>query len=390
MTIAAMPRWPAALVFEDGSIFRGIGFGRCCEAIAEIVFNTSMTGYQEIVSEPSYAGQIVVMTASQIGNVGCNPGDHEAARAVCAGLVVREVSPVVSNWRATTSLPQWLDDAGMPGIDDVDTRAITRLLRTKGAMRGAITPHVSDLDAVLARVRAAPSMDGQDLVPRVTCAAPYVWQGAQAGSWQALDDGRAVPLMSERFHVVAYDFGIKENILRQLRDVGCKITVVPATTTAQAALALGADGFFLSNGPGDPAAVTYAIAATRDLIASGKPVFGICLGHQILALALGAKTYKLPFGHHGGNHPVKDLVTEKVEITAQNHGFAVDEASLPAGTVCSHRNLFDQSVEGLAVVERPIFSVQYHPEASPGPHDSHYLFVRFSDHLLAARTRADV
>ncbi len=388
--IPAMPRWPAALVFEDGSIFRGIGFGRCGEAIAEIVFNTSMTGYQEIVSEPSYAGQIVVMTASQIGNVGCNPGDHEAARAVCAGLVVREVSPVVSNWRATTSLPQWLDDAGMPGIDDVDTRAITRLLRTKGAMRGAITPHVSDLDAVLARVRAAPSMDGQDLVPRVTCAEAYVWQGAQAGSWQALDDGRAVPLMPERFHVVAYDFGIKENILRQLRDVGCKVTVVPATTTAQAALALGADGFFLSNGPGDPAAVTYAIAATRELVASGKPVFGICLGHQILALALGAKTYKLRFGHHGGNHPVKDLVTEKVEITAQNHGFAVEEASLPAGTVCSHRNLFDQSVEGLAVVDRPIFSVQYHPEASPGPHDSHYLFVRFADHLLAARARAAV
>ncbi len=388
--IPAMPRWPAALVFEDGSIFRGIGFGRCCEAIAEIVFNTSMTGYQEIVSEPSYAGQIVVMTASQIGNVGCNPGDHEAARAVCAGLVVREVSPVVSNWRATTSLPHWLDDAGMPGIDDVDTRAITRLLRTKGAMRGAITPHVSDLDAVLARVRAAPSMDGQDLVPRVTCAEAYVWQGAQAGSWQALDDGRAVPLVPERFHVVAYDFGIKENILRQLRDVGCKVTVVPATTTAQAALALGADGFFLSNGPGDPAAVTYAIAATRELVVSGKPVFGICLGHQILALALGAKTYKLRFGHHGGNHPVKDLVTEKVEITAQNHGFAVEEASLPAGTVCSHRNLFDQSVEGLAVVDRPIFSVQYHPEASPGPHDSHYLFVRFADHLLAARARAAV
>jgi carbamoyl-phosphate synthase small subunit len=386
-TTTPMPRWPAALVFEDGSIFHGVGFGRCCESIAEIVFNTSLTGYQEIVSEPSYAGQIVVMTASQIGNVGCNPSDSEAGKAVCAGLVVREVSPVVSNWRATTSLPQWLDDAGMPGIDEVDTRAITRLLRTKGAMRGAITPHVHELDAVLARVKASPSMDGLDLVPRVTCAAAYEWQGAAAGSWQAADDGRAVPLMPERFHVVAYDFGIKENILRQLRDVGCKVTVVPATTTAEAALALGADGFFLSNGPGDPAAVTYGIAATRGLVASGKPVFGICLGHQILALALGAKTYKLPFGHHGGNHPVKDLVTNKVEITAQNHGFAVDETSLPAGTVVSHRNLFDQSVEGLAVTGQPVFSVQYHPEASPGPHDSHYLFVRFADDMLAARAR---
>jgi carbamoyl-phosphate synthase small subunit len=383
-------RWPAALVFEDGSVFPGVGFGHHRESIAEIVFNTSMSGYQEIVSEPSYDGQIVVMTASQIGNVGCNSQDSEATTAVCAGLVVREISPVVSNWRATESLPQWLDRAGIPGIDDVDTRAITQLLRSKGAMRGAITPHVADVAGVLERVRNAPSMSGLDLVPRVTCKAPYVWgedtgHGANDSVWTAVDDQTAALTPAIAFHVVAYDFGIKENILRQLRAVGCKVTVVPASTSADAVIALAADGYFLSNGPGDPAAVRYAIVATQQLLATGKPVFGICLGHQILALALGATTYKLGFGHHGGNHPVKDLVTQKVEITAQNHGFAVDESSLPSGVVVSHRNLFDQSVEGLSVTGRPVFSVQYHPEASPGPHDSHYLFVRFADYMAAAK-----
>jgi carbamoyl-phosphate synthase small subunit len=374
-------RVPVALVLENGAIFRGLSFGAPVEAIGEVVFNTSITGYQEIVSDPSYCGQIVVMTAPQIGNVGVNPDDAEAARIVCAGLVVRECSPRVSSWRAQGDLGGWLGAAGVPGIEELDTRALTTVLREQGAMRGAITPAVDDLAAVLARVRAAPKMDGQDLVPRVTCAARYEWS---APSWRADDDHRpAAPAID--LHVVAYDFGVKANILRQLRDVGCRVTVVPARTPAAEALALGADGFFLSNGPGDPAAVDYGVAAVRALCDSGRPVFGICLGHQILGLALGGRTFKLPFGHHGGNHPVMDRTTGKVEITAQNHGFAVDPASLPSGVEVTHDNLFDHSVEGIAVAGRPIFSVQYHPEASPGPHDASYLFARFRDHLVRAR-----
>ena len=262
-----------------------------------------------------------------------------------------------------------------------ELRALTRCLRDQGAMRGAITPAVDDVPGVLARVRAAPRMDGLDLVPRVTCAAPYAWAEP---TWRADDDRRAAPPPPVRYHVVAYDFGIKTNILRQLRDVGCRVTVVPATTPAAAALALAPDGFFLSNGPGDPAAVDYAIGAVRALCDSGKPVFGICLGHQILGLALGARTRKLPFGHHGGNHPVLDRTTGKVEITAQNHGFIVDPATLPSGVLATHDNLFDHSNEGIAVDGRPIFSVQYHPEASPGPHDASYLFARFAELLRRA------
>jgi len=372
--------WPAALVLENGRIFRGRGYGARVESVGEVVFNTSITGYQEIVSDPSYAGQIVVMTAPQIGNVGVNHDDSETRRVACAGLAIRELSLAPSSWRAERgygaggALETWLEQLGIPGIDDIDTRALTRVLRDEGAMRGAITPQVAELDAVLARVKASPSMDGLDLVPRVTCAAPYEWSEP---TWRALDDRRAVPVPAVDLHVVAYDFGIKENILRQLRDVGARVTVVPATTPAGQALALGPDGIFLSNGPGDPAAVTYGVATVRELVASGIPVFGICLGHQILALALGAKTFKLPFGHHGGNHPVKDLATGKVEITAQNHGFAVDPASLPPGVTTSHINLYDGTVEGLVVEGRPVFSVQYHPEASPGPHDASYLFGRF-------------
>jgi len=366
--------WPAALVLENGKVFSGRGFGARTESIAEVVFNTSITGYQEIVSDPSYCGQIVVMTAPQIGNVGANPEDLEARRVACAGLAVREASPVVSSWRARGDLGGWLAESGLPGIDDIDTRALTRILRDEGAMRGAITPHTGEIDAVLARVRAAPTMDGQDLVPRVTCAERYTWEEP---TWQAANDRRAVAPLPVDLHVVAYDFGIKENILRQLRDVGCRVTVVPATTPAAEALALRPDGLFLSNGPGDPSAVTYAIDAVRELAASGTPLFGICLGHQILSLALGAKTFKLRFGHHGGNHPVADLSTGKVEITSQNHGFAVDPASLPAGVRLTHENLYDHTVEGIAVDGRPVSSVQYHPEASPGPHDASYLFPRF-------------
>jgi carbamoyl-phosphate synthase small subunit len=376
------PRWPTALVLENGRVFQGEGFGARSESIGEVVFNTSITGYQEIISDPSYCGQIVVMTATQIGNVGVNVSDLEARKVACAGFAIRELSPIPSSWRATDTLPHWLETSSVPGIDGIDTRALTRVLRDQGAMRGAITPHVAELDAVLARVRAAPKMNGLDLVPRVTTHARYEWTEP---TWRAEDDGRAAPPHALAFHVVAYDFGIKENILRQLRDIGCRVSVVPATTPARDALALGADGFFLSNGPGDPAAVTYGVAATKELCASGKPVFGICLGHQILGLALGAKTLKLPFGHHGGNHPVVDKTTGKVEITSQNHGFVVDPATLPSGVHVTHENLFDHSNEGIAVAGKPIFSVQYHPEASPGPHDASYLFGRFRDHLAKAR-----
>ncbi|MBL0213163.1 MAG: glutamine-hydrolyzing carbamoyl-phosphate synthase small subunit [Myxococcales bacterium] len=375
------PRWPVALVLENGRVFKGLGFGARRESIGEVVFNTSITGYQEILSDPSYCGQIVVMTATQIGNVGVNHADTEARRVACAGFAIRELSPIPASWRSEDTLPHWLDETGVPGIEGIDTRALTRVLRDQGAMRGAITPHVTEVEAVLERVRAAPKMDGLDLVPRVTCAKRYDWTEP---SWQAIDDGRAIPTPPVSLHVVAYDFGIKENILRQLRDIGCRVTVVPATTPASEALAAGADGYFLSNGPGDPAAVTYAVAATKELCASGKPVFGICLGHQILGLALGAKTLKLPFGHHGGNHPVLDKTTGKVEITAQNHGFVVDPTTLPSGVHVTHENLFDHSNEGIAVAGKPIFSVQYHPESSPGPHDASYLFARFRDLMTKA------
>jgi carbamoyl-phosphate synthase small subunit len=376
-------RWPAALVLENGRVFRGEGFGARAEAIGEVVFNTSITGYQEIISDPSYCGQIVVMTAPQIGNVGINRADIEAPRVACAGFAIRELSPLTASWRAEDTLPAWLLQCGVPGIDGIDTRALTRVLRDQGAMRGAITPDASAgaLEAVLARVRAAPVMDGLDLVPRVTSRERYEWTDP---TWRAADDARAAPPLPIEHHVVAYDFGIKQNILRQLRDVGCRVTVVPATTPARDALALGAHGFFLSNGPGDPAAVTYAVAAVRELCASGRPVFGICLGHQILGLALGARTRKLPFGHHGGNHPVLDRTTGKVEITSQNHGFVVDPETLPSGVHVTHENLFDHSNEGIAVLGKPIFSVQYHPEASPGPHDASYLFARFREHLRRA------
>ena len=381
MTESVGSRWPAALVLENGNIYRGEGFGARVESIGEVVFNTAITGYQEIISDPSYAGQIVVMTATQIGNVGVNVADLEAARVACAGFAIRELSPLPASWRAEQPLPAWLEASAVPGIDGIDTRALTRCLRDHGAMRGAITPHVAELDDVLRRVRTSPPMEGLDLVPRVTCAEKYEWSEP---SWRALDDTRAVPPPPITHHVVAYDFGIKGNILRQLRDVGCRVTVVPASTPAKVALGLGADGFFLSNGPGDPATVDYGIAATRELGASGKPVFGICLGHQILGLALGGRTSKLSFGHHGANHPVLDRTTGKVEITSQNHGFIVDPASLPSGVMLTHENLFDHSNEGIAVEGKPIFSVQYHPEASPGPHDASYLFARFRDHLRKA------
>ncbi|HTE53845.1 MAG TPA: glutamine-hydrolyzing carbamoyl-phosphate synthase small subunit [Kofleriaceae bacterium] len=370
-------RPPAVLVLENGRAFRGTGFGSEGESIGEVVFNTAMTGYQEILTDPSYAGQIVVMTAPQIGNTGANDLDMEAARPFCAGLAVREAALRPSSWRSERALDRAMADAGLVGIEGIDTRALTRELRDHGAMRGAISTVAGGAggeEELLARVRSSPVMVGLDLVPRVTCARAYEWDEP---SWQPPDQPRARPLPPAELHVAAYDFGIKRNILRLLRDAGCRVTVLPATTPASEALALGADGYFLSNGPGDPAAVDYGIAAVRGLVGSGKPVFGICLGHQILALALGARTYKLPFGHHGANHPVLDLATGKVEITSQNHGFSVAGDGLPDGAERTHVNLYDQTIEGIRVDGAPVFGIQYHPEASPGPHDAGYLFGRF-------------
>jgi carbamoyl-phosphate synthase small subunit len=372
--------YPAVLVLENGRVFRGRGFGAQVASHGEVVFNTSITGYQEIVSDPSYCGQIIVMTAVEMGNVGVNAADLEALKPACAGFAVRERT-AASSWRTEDELDVWLAKHGVPGIDDIDTRALTRVLRDEGAMRGAMAPDPGDTAALLAEVKRQPEMTGLDLVPRVTAPERFHW--TEPG-WRAPWETVIAPV-EPRFHVVAYDFGIKRNILRRLVDIGARVTVVPATTAAADVLAMNPDGVFLSNGPGDPAAVTYGITAVRELADSGKPVFGICLGHQILSLALGARTYKLPFGHHGGNHPVKDLTTGKVEITAQNHGFCVDPDSMPAGTRVTHLNLYDNTVEGLEVVGRPVFSVQYHPEASPGPHDAHYLFARFRDAMRAAR-----
>ncbi|HEU5058411.1 MAG TPA: glutamine-hydrolyzing carbamoyl-phosphate synthase small subunit [Kofleriaceae bacterium] len=378
-------RPPALLVLENGRAFRGRGFGAEGESAGEVVFNTAMTGYQEILTDPSYAGQIVVMTAPEIGNTGVNTEDLEAARVAAAGLAVREASPRVSSWRAERALDRFMADSGVVGIEGIDTRALTRVLRDEGAMRGAISTRTLDPEELRARVLASPQMSGLDLVPRVSCREPYRWEEP---SWRAPDlQGDAPPVPPAELHVVAYDFGIKRTILRQLRNVGCRVTVVPATTPAREAQGLGADGFFLSNGPGDPAAVTYGVAAARELVDSGKPVFGICLGHQILGLALGARTFKLPFGHHGGNHPVLDVATGKVEITSQNHGFAVAPDGLPAGAEATHINLYDRTIEGIRLVDRPVFGIQYHPEASPGPHDATYLFGRFVAAMRAAGNR---
>jgi carbamoyl-phosphate synthase small subunit len=377
MIAAALGRRPpAVLVLENGRVFRGSSFGAEGETLGEVVFNTANTGYQEILTDPSYAGQIVVMTATQIGNTGTNREDMEAPRPACAGLAVREAALRPSSWRSERALDRAMADSGLCGIEGIDTRALTRALRDEGAMRGAISTVAVGADGekeLIERVRAAPPMTGLDLVPRVTCATRYTWDEP---SWQPPDQPRA-PLPAAELHVAAYDFGIKRNILRLLRDAGCRVTVLPATTPASEAVALGADGYFLSNGPGDPAAVGYGIAAVRELVATGQPVFGICLGHQILSLALGARTYKLPFGHHGGNHPVLDLATGKVEITSQNHGFAVAADGLPEGAQRTHVNLYDQTIEGIRVEDRPVFGIQYHPEASPGPHDAGYLFGRF-------------
>lgn len=364
----------AILALEDGRLFKGKGYGARAERGGEVVFNTSITGYQEIFTDPSYAGQLVCLTYPHIGNVGANPLDNEAARPYIEGLIVRDFSEVASNWRSQQTTGAFLATHGVPVISHIDTRALVLHLRRQGAMRAVLSTVSLDGEALVARALSLPEMVGLDLARTVTTAKSYEW------SEPSIELARLSS--AERpgvHHVVAYDFGIKQNILRRLVDVGCRVTVVPGGTSAGDALALKPDGVFLSNGPGDPEPCTYAIDAVRKL-AGRVPVFGICLGHQIMGLALGGRTFKLKFGHHGGNHPVKNLQTGKVEITAQNHGFCVDPDSLDAKEVeLTHINLNDQTLEGLRHRALPLFSVQYHPEASPGPHDSHYLFEQFVD-----------
>ena len=410
---------PAVLALADGTVFEGWAYGAEGETVGEVVFNTSMSGYQEILTDPSYKGQIVTMTYPLIGNYGVNPEDMESRRPFVEGFIIKEGSVRTSNWRATQSLEEYLRDRGIVGIQGIDTRALTRHIRDHGAQEGVISTVDLDPANLTTKAKASPGLIGRDLVKEVCCDAPFAWtekvwewpRGYGSGSAKcqvpsATKDqlnlfpvqpsapgarrsapGHPVRWVARHFKVVAYDCGIKWNILRQLVQSGCEVTVVPASTPAADVLALDPDGVFLSNGPGDPEGVPYLIAAVRELIGK-RPIFGICLGHQIVALALGGRTYKLKFGHHGGNQPVKDLTTGKVEITAQNHGFAVDMQAFRDATreelrgeaediVLTHVNLNDQTCEGLMHRRLPLFSVQYHPEASPGPHDAQYLFARF-------------
>ena len=361
----------AVLALADGQVYVGRSFGSEGEAVGEVVFNTSMTGYQEILTDPSYEGQMVAMTYPEIGNVGVNPEDVESRKPFVKGFIVKEYSPVPSNWRATQSLHQYMKDHGIVGIEGIDTRSLVRQLRDRGSQEGIISTVQQSPEELIAKAQRSPGLLGRDLVKEVTCQEPYGWN---EGKWE-LGKGYQ-PKGQSVYSVVAYDYGIKFNILRGLVESGCDVRVVPAWTPAEDVLAENPDGIFLSNGPGDPDAVPYGKEIVQRLVGK-KPIFGICLGHQILGLALGGKTYKLKFGHHGGNQPVMDLTTKKVEITTQNHGFAVDADSLKGSAVVTHLNLNDRTVEGLAHRELPIFSVQYHPESSPGPHDAHYLFRRF-------------
>jgi carbamoyl-phosphate synthase small subunit len=364
----------AVLALEDGTSFRGIASGAEGEAHGEVVFNTSMTGYQEVLTDPSYSGQIVAMTCAEIGNYGVSPDDVESRKPQVAGFIVRGESPIASNWRAEGTLRDYLVANRIVAIADIDTRALTRLLRSSGVMRGIIaTGNALDVQALVTRARTIPKMEGSDLVKGVTSAAAFDWPNEDPGEFGIAPER----LATRRLKIAAYDFGMKWNIMRRLSAHGCDVRVYPASTPASEVLATGPDGVFLSNGPGDPAPLTYAIDNAKALVASNVPVFGICLGHQILGLAMGGKTFKLKFGHRGANHPVKQLQTGKIEITSQNHGFAVDPDSLPADVQVTHNNLYDGTVEGLRHRTRPVFSVQYHPEASPGPHDADYLFYDF-------------
>ncbi|HYA87936.1 MAG TPA: glutamine-hydrolyzing carbamoyl-phosphate synthase small subunit [Nitrospirota bacterium] len=363
----------AFLALADGLVFEGHSFGAGGETSGEIVFNTSMTGYQEILTDPSYKGQIVTMTYTQIGNYGVNEEDIESVKPYVEGFIVKESFDIPSNWRSIKSLHYYLQENGIVGIQGIDTRALTRHLRDFGAQPGVISTKDGSPESLIAKAKALPKMTGLDLAKDVTCNSAYTWD---QGDWD-IASGYAKKAAS-RYKVVAYDYGIKRNILRLLTQAGCEVTVVPATMHPEKVLAMNPDGIFLSNGPGDPEPVTYAIENIRYLLGK-KPIFGICLGQQLLGLALGGKTYKLKFGHHGGNQPIMDLTTQKVEIAAENHGFAVDMETLKDTVVMTHVNLNDRTCEGFQHKTLPAFSVQYHPEASPGPHDSRYLFQRFVD-----------
>ena len=385
----------AVLALEDGRFFLGESFGATGTKVGEACFNTSMSGYQEVLTDPSYRGQIVAMTVPQVGNYGVNPLDDESTAVHVRGFVIEELSPVVSNWRATGGLDEYLNKWGVPGIQGIDTRALTKHLRTRGAMQACISSELTPEEAV-ARAKSAPPMAGSDFVKEVTPAAAFDWDpdSTQSHEWTLVKgDGSKVEvregnevfkkLPAVRHRIVAYDFGMKRNILRRLRQEGFAVRVVPADFPAEDVLAMKADGVFLSNGPGDPAALTYVHANIRKLMGR-TPIFGICLGHQMLGYAVGGKTFKLKFGHRGGNQPVQDLRTGKVTITSQNHGFAVDADSLPSDVEVSHINLNDQTVEGLAHKSDPIFSVQYHPEAAPGPNDATYFFRQFAEMIEKA------
>ncbi len=385
-----MTKTKAILALADGQYYEGISFGAEGEVMGEVVFNTSMTGYQEILTDPSYEGQLVAMTYPEIGNVGVNAEDAESARPFTKGFIVKRYTPSPSNWRATQPLHEYMREHGIVGIQGIDTRALVHHLRDHGSQEGIISSQSSDPAALVAKAKASPGLVGRDLVRDVTCGEVYDWN---EGMWELGTGYKKRDPIREKgkgsrskngsfrtplYSIVAYDFGIKQNILRNLAEAGCRVKVVPAATAAEEVLAMNPDGIFLSNGPGDPDAVPYAKENVQKLLGK-KPIFGICLGHQIMGLALGGKTYKLKFGHHGGNQPVMDLTTRKVEITAQNHGFAVDADSLKGAAEVTHLNLNDNTVEGLCHRELPIFSVQYHPESSPGPHDANYLFRRFTD-----------
>ena len=385
-----MTKTKAILALADGQYYEGISFGAEGEVMGEVVFNTSMTGYQEILTDPSYEGQLVAMTYPEIGNVGVNAEDAESARPFTKGFIVKRYTPSPSNWRATQPLHEYMREHGIVGIHGIDTRSLVRHLRDHGSQEGIISSQSSDPAALAAKAKASPGLVGRDLVRDVTCGEVYDWNEGmwELGTGYKKRDpirekgkgsrGKNGSFRTPLYSVVAYDFGIKQNILRNLAEAGCRVKVVPAATAAEEVLAMNPDGIFLSNGPGDPDAVPYAKENVQKLLGK-KPIFGICLGHQIMGLALGGKTYKLKFGHHGGNQPVMDLTTRKVEITAQNHGFAVDADSLKGAAEVTHLNLNDNTVEGLRHRELPIFSVQYHPESSPGPHDANYLFRRFTD-----------
>jgi carbamoyl-phosphate synthase small subunit len=364
----------AVLALEDGTTFSGASAGAEGVTGGEVVFNTSLTGYQEILTDPSYSGQIVTMTCAEIGNYGVSQDDVESRKPQVAGFIIRDASPVASNWRAESTLRDYLVANGIVAISDIDTRALTRLLRSGGVMRGVIaTGNALDVKALVDRANALPKMEGSDLVRQVTSERPFDWPEEDPDEFGIVPERRP----TRRLKVAAYDFGMKWNIMRRLSAHGCDVRVYPAATPAPEILATSPDGVFLSNGPGDPAPLTYAIDNAKALVDADVPVFGICLGHQILGLAMGGKTFKLKFGHRGANHPVKQLETGKIEITSQNHGFAVDPASLPPDVAVTHQNLYDGTVEGLRHRTHPVFCVQYHPEASPGPHDADYLFDDF-------------